>query len=280
MTRSAELHGFPRWVFAARWLAAALAVGMITMAGPGTVGAAGARSIGLRSGEPFHWAGRVAAGKTLEIKGINGGIHATLATGNEVVVDARKTGRKSDPNQVKIEVAEHDEGVTICARYPRPSGELNECGRGQSVRNNDVNVEFEVALPAGVKLSASTVNGEIKVNRIQSDVEVETVNGSVLLSTTGRGEARTVNGSIKARLGTLGAGDLEFATVNGEIELEMPEGLDADVNASTVNGDIASDFPLTVKGRFGPRRLHGTLGKGGRELKLETVNGGIHLRSI
>ena len=280
MTRSVDRHGTQEWNAATRRLAAVLAVGLLTLVAPGTVSEASAKSAGRRAGEPFHWSGRVAAGKTIEIKGINGGIHATLATGKEVVVDARKTGRRSDPDQVRIEVVEHEGGVTVCARYPRPSGALNDCEGGQNVRNNDVNVEFEVMVPAGVELSASTVNGQIDVSRIQSDVTASTVNGSVLLSTTGRGEARTVNGSITARLGTLGGGDLEFATVNGGIELELPDGLDADVSARTVNGEISTDFPLTVKGRFGPRRLNGTLGKGGRMLRLETVNGGIHLRSI
>ena len=48
--------------------------------------------------------------------------------------------------------------------------------------------------------------------------------------------------------------------------------------AATVNGGIESDFPLTVTGRFGPRRVSGTIGGGGRDLRLETVNGGIHIR--
>jgi len=45
-----------------------------------------------------------------------------------------------------------------------------------------------------------------------------------------------------------------------------------------VNGDIESDYPLTVTGKFGPRRLRGTIGAGGRSLSLSTVNGEIRLR--
>jgi len=45
-----------------------------------------------------------------------------------------------------------------------------------------------------------------------------------------------------------------------------------------VNGDLVTDFPLLVTGKFGPRHLHGTIGKGGRQLSLSTVNGSIRLR--
>jgi hypothetical protein len=50
------------------------------------------------------------------------------------------------------------------------------------------------------------------------------------------------------------------------------------VSASTVNGALSSDWPMTVRGRFGPRRMNGKIGAGGRELALQTVNGDIELR--
>jgi hypothetical protein len=50
------------------------------------------------------------------------------------------------------------------------------------------------------------------------------------------------------------------------------------VRASTVNGQIVTDFPLTVTGRLGPRRVNGTIGSGGRRLELATVNGTIRLK--
>ncbi|HYE16248.1 MAG TPA: DUF4097 family beta strand repeat-containing protein, partial [Pyrinomonadaceae bacterium] len=72
--------------------------------------------------------------------------------------------------------------------------------------------------------------------------------------------------------------ELEFQTVNGAIDLSFPASLSADVHAETVNGEITSDFPLTVTGRFSKRRLDGTIGGGGRELRLQTVNGSVQIR--
>ena len=42
---------------------------------------------------------------------------------------------------------------------------------------------------------------------------------------------------------------------------------------------IDTDFPITIKGRFGPKHMSGTIGRGGRRLVLETVNGSIELRA-
>lgn len=232
----------------------------------------------------FSWRKAMAAGKTLEIKGINGEIRATLASGNEASVSATKTARRSDPDQVEIKVLEDADGVTICVLYPSPRrGEPNECGTGDHGRmntdNNDVTVNFTVAVPAGVRLVANTVNGEVRVAALKSDVEAETVNGSIRISTSGRAEARTVNGSIDATMGSADwENDVAFTTVNGGITLELPSEVNAELKASTVNGDISTDFPVTVQGRFGPRSMRGKLGRGGHELALETVNGSIALR--
>jgi DUF4097 and DUF4098 domain-containing protein YvlB len=168
--------------------------------------------------------------------------------------------------------------------YPSPRhGEPNECGTGGHGRmntdNNDVTVNFTVAVPAGIHFVSNTVNGEIRIAGLKSDVEAETVNCSIRIATTGRAEARTVNGSIEASMGNADwEDDVAFTTVNGGITLELPSEVNAELKASTVNGDISTDFPVTVQGRFGPRSMRGRLGRGGHELALETVNGSIELR--
>jgi len=233
---------------------------------------------GAAAAEDFRWEGTLAAGQTLELKGVNGSIEATA--GDAVVVTADKRARRSDPDSVRIEVVEHAQGVTICAVYP---GAGNRCEPGEggkmSTRDNDVSVDFTVRVPAGVRLVGRTVNGAIEARGLESEASLQTVNGSVQLDTTGIRQAETVNGSIKAALGRGDwTGDLELRTVNGSITLTLPDGVGADVSARTVNGGIETDFPLTVKGRFGGRRVNGRIGDGGRGLELETVNGSIRLR--
>jgi putative adhesin len=234
--------------------------------------------------EDFHWQGRLAPGQTVEIKGVNGSIRAELATGSEIAVDATKSGHRSDPNSVRVETVPHAGGVTICAVYPsddRP----NECKPGNAgrmnTRNNDVKVDFVVKVPIGVKLTANTVNGNVEATNLRSDVDANTVNGKINISTAEQAEAKTVNGSIVASMGRMDSNQpLHFETVNGSVEVSMPANASADVHASTVNGGISTDFPLTVTGKFGPKSVTGKIGGGGRELKVVTVNGGISLKRI
>ena len=238
------------------------------------------------SPDEFRWSGRIAAGRTIEIKGINGDVRAEASSGNEVEVTATKTGRRSDPKEVEIRVVEHSGGVTICAVYPSAdSGRPNTCapegGGNMNVRDNDVEVRFSVRVPQGVRFSGHTVNGGIETGALGGDVDAKTVNGSIRVSSTGIARAKTVNGSITAVLGRADwSGPLEFKTVNGAITLDLPSDTSTEVKAETLNGDISTDFPLTILGRVSRRHLDGTIGSGGggRELTLKTVNGSIRLR--
>ena len=235
--------------------------------------------------QDFNWHGRLAAGKRLEVKGVNGDVRAVLASGAEAVVNARKQARRSDPDEVEIKVVESEDGITICAVYPTPrrAREENNCEPGDrwrsSTDNNDVTVDFEVQVPAGVTFNGKTVNGEMSAEGLKGDVQASTVNGSVRVTTTGLAEASTVNGSVYAQLGRADwTNDLEFSTVNGGITLILPGKLDTEIRANTVNGDIETDWPLTISGRFSNRRIRGTIGAGGRALSLSTVNGEIRLK--
>lgn len=233
----------------------------------------------------FDWKGTVASGQSIEIKGVNGWIRAEPGSSGQVEVTADKTGHRNNPAEVRVEVVPHAQGVTICAVYPSSDGRQNECKPGQgghmSVNHNDVKVEFTVRIPNGVRFIGRTVNGAVEARSLTALAEAHTVNGKIRISTAGEAQAETVNGSIDASLGsTSGTESLKFSSVNGAIHLDLPRGLNAQVRASTVNGSISSDFPLLVHGKLGRRSIEGTAGSGGRELKLSTVNGSIHLGQV
>lgn len=237
----------------------------------------------IRSSD-FNWHKALAAGKIIEIVGVNGSIDASGTSSAEVDVSATKRGRKYDPESVRIEVVEHADGITICAVYPTPPGkDENECrpdGKSRmNTRNNDVEVSWTVKVPRGVRFTGRTVNGHVIAEGLTAIAEAVTVNGSITLETTSWGSATTVNGSITASLGRADwTGEKEFTTVNGGITLNLPAECSLEVEASTVNGGMSTEFPLTIRGRWGPRRMSGVIGQGGRSLSLTTVNGGLELK--
>ncbi|HEX8291467.1 MAG TPA: DUF4097 family beta strand repeat-containing protein [Pyrinomonadaceae bacterium] len=236
-----------------------------------------------RQGAEFRWREPLAAGRTIEIRGINGNVSAEPSAGGEVEVVAVKSARRSDPDEVRIEVVRHAGGVLICAVYPNAGGEPNTCEPNNSrshVRDNDTSVNFTVRVPAGVNFNGRTVNGEVRALDLGADVDAKTVNGAINVSAAGFARAATVNGSITASMGRADwPSGLEFKTVNGSINLTLPASLSARVEAKTLNGEITTDFPMTVTGSFSRRRLSGAIGGGGdRQLTLETVNGSVQIR--
>lgn len=238
----------------------------------------------------FSWDGRVTSGKWLYVRNLNGSIRVERATGDRAEVTAVKRWRRGSPEEVRIETRRigGDDGDAIICAFWTENASCDEDGyrsRGDNNNwrnrdhDNDVSVEFTVRLPAGVKLGVSTVNGGVNVSGATSEVRASTVNGRVsAMSSGGPVNAETVNGDIDVRMRELGTGDLSYSTVNGSIEIEVPANLDADIDMRTVNGSLSADFPITLQGRVNPRRIRATIGKGGRRLRLETVNGSVELR--
>jgi Putative adhesin len=221
---------------------------------------------GAATTDTFHWSGNVSAGQLIEVRGINGNIHAQPARGESVDVIAYKSGRVVDPASIGVKVVEHDGGITILAV---PGDAAATAG--------DENIDFTVSVPSGVRFVARTVNGQVEAKSLDADTEVHTVNGDVVLSTSRAATGDTVNGSITASVGRI-TSPLNFSTVNGTISLEVPRGASAHIRAQTKNGPIRTDFQLPVHGQFPAQRAEGVIGCGGPELRLATVNGGINVR--
>jgi DUF4097 and DUF4098 domain-containing protein YvlB len=120
----------------------------------------------------------------------------------------------------------------------------------------------------------------VSVDGASSEVRAGTVNGSVeAVSAGGPVQASTVNGSVHATMGRFdGDQDLDYSTVNGTVVAEFTGDVDADIDLSTVNGRFQTDWPVTLTGRINPKHLRATLGKGGRRIRLSTVNGNVELR--
>lgn len=229
----------------------------------------------------FEWSGQIAQGDQLEIKGINGSIEVTLASGSTAEVRAYKRADRSDPDSVTVEVVEYAGGITVCAVYPDVPGQpANECLPGDqgnmTVQDNDVEVNFTVLLPAGVVLVGGTINGSVTADGLLSNAFVSTINGDARVTTTQLARASTVNGSVTAAVGLITWDrDLTFSTVNGNVEVEVPDATNAEVRLTTANGSVSSEFTEVVQ--VGPGDWRGTLGSGGRQLAVASVNGNVGL---
>jgi DUF4097 and DUF4098 domain-containing protein YvlB len=235
-----------------------------------------------QNGDEWHWTGKLSPDQLLQIKNVNGSIEADGVAGDTIEVVALKSGE--DKDEVRVEMVNGPEGVTICAVYP---GHGNSCTAGsgyhQEVHDVRAKVEFAVKLPRNLRFDAQTVNGKVRAEGMGRLVKANSVNGSVTVSTDAWAQANSVNGGVNVRMGRADwDGTLKIATVNGSVDLEMPASINTDVKFSAVNGSLESDLPLTISrssGRWGPKSMEGRIGSGGRELQVNTVNGSLHIRS-
>ncbi|MEO7368354.1 MAG: DUF4097 family beta strand repeat-containing protein [Gemmatimonadaceae bacterium] len=257
-----------------------------------------------RDKDTWTWDGRVSSGNWFRLSSVNGPVSIEPSSDNMVHVRAEKIVNRGNVTDVAFQVIQSGGDVRVCALWRR---DICDDDGMHSRRNDDdedrkdrhdVRVRFTVKIPSGVRVSAGTVNGEMRVRDVSSDVRASTVNGLVEVRNVG-GEVRantvnggvdvttrngpvnanTVNGDIDVRMTTLSrGGEMNFHTVNGSVTVETPPGLDADVSLDTMHGSITSDWPVQLSGKFGPRHAEGTIGRGGRSIKLKTLNGSVELR--
>jgi hypothetical protein len=229
------------------------------------------------------------SGQILEVRGIVGEIRAIRASGDRAEVFARKRGDEDDFHQVAVEVAQDDQRVIVCALYGSWKHGRDRCHPDLDDRDDeerhrkvdmDVEVDFEVRIPAGVDFQGALVSGGIEATGLRSDVWARTVNGRVEVATSGLARASSVSGDIDVEMGGTGRGRMEFNTVSGDITLRLPADFSADVSFSSLSGSFDSDFSMEIhreKKRWVGHQLQATVGEGGRELSLQTVSGNVEI---
>jgi hypothetical protein len=270
---------------------AGLALTALAPAVPRATGAV-ALAQGTNTKDAFTWTGDIKSGHWIRLHNLNGMVSVEPGSGDKVEVKAVERWRRGDPESVRFtvqKVGDGDNDVLICALW----GQNSDCDvrgyhshsddedRGRD-RNNDVNVEFRLLVPRGVRVAVNTVNGSVHVSGATSEVRAGSVNGEVDVTTAGGPvSATTVNGSVHAKLGHVDADDeMSFGTVNGSVIVTLPSDVSTDVDISTLNGAIRTDYALSVTGRIDRRHVNAHIGKpGGGRIRLRTVNGSVELRN-
>jgi hypothetical protein len=265
------------------WAPAAVALALICVVAGVPARAQGEKRT-VFAPDDFHWQGSLKAGQTLEVINTNGGIDANRASGDAARVAGIHRGGNGD---LFVEVVEYADGVTICAVYAKDrapgrchrGGVSSESSKWNLWHGDRAKINFDVQVPRGVRLNALTTNGGVHCLNLDSVVEAATTNGNVEVSTSEWASAKTTNGGVRVSMGNAKwSGKLELESTNGSVDVTLPASAEFQVHASTTNGGIQTDFPVTVQGSFGSKDLSGTVGSGGRELKLATTNGGIDLK--
>jgi hypothetical protein len=223
----------------------------------------------------FQWQGQLAPGQLIEILGIHGSIHAVGTQAGS-----------SEPAQVKIQAVPFEGGVVICAVYPNgDTGKQNVCAApGMDTylgidQGDDVVVDFTVQVPAGVRLRASTLTGEISATSLTGEVNANVVHGAVTISTSKGAVGTTLQGPASISMGEVAwNGARMLVSGDGDLDVQLPSDANINVSAFAFHGAVISDFPLALMSAGSFTEASGTLGTGGRSLRLSSRNGNITLR--
>jgi DUF4097 and DUF4098 domain-containing protein YvlB len=251
----------------------------------------GSQTFGGEIRERFEKTCPLKSGGEFRLKNTNGSVHITSWDRNEVKIEAEKVVRARDREEaqrimkdIEINIRESEGYVDVDTRLPRrrDGGDFWDWlfdGGGTNIE-----VIYWITVPEQVRLTAHSVNGEVRAQDISGRAELETTNGRVVvLNAAGSVNAETTNGAIEVALVKVAPGEsMRFETTNGRIEAEFPADFSADISAHTTNGHIECDFPLTVQGRLRRTHLEGRIGETGSanagRVSLRTTNGSIDVR--
>jgi len=220
--------------------------------------------------QPMRWSGHIAAGRSMEVRTIAGSIKVTAATGDLGEIEAKV--HDGDPGgSPTVRFTEDEHGVVA-----RVEAHDHGCGCDHGDHHDGSSVDFELKVPAGVRLIARSVHGGIDVDGVSGPIDLHTVDGGIAIRSATSVRARTVNGSVTASFSKPDLdSDCELETVNGPVQVTLPAAANAELVASTLNGEIKVGFPFS--GATDRRSTHGSIGHGGRELRLRTINGTIEV---
>jgi hypothetical protein len=227
--------------------------------------------------EEFHQTYPLAAGGRIELENINGAVHISAWDRNEVKVDAvKRAWSKQRLDEAKIQINTSDNSISIRTEYPEHNHTFWTDGR----ENQPASVEYTLTIPRNARLdSVNLVNGSLDLEGLSGEIKASCVNGKLAAHNLGgRAELSTVNGKLEAKLDRLES-PVDVSSVNAAVLLTLASDAKADLEATTVNGSLSDDFGLPVmKHRFMGRDLRGELGGGGPHVRVSNVNGRIEIR--
>ena len=132
----------------------------------------------------------------------------------------------SDRNEIKVRARTENGAIRFSSNGTRATLEPSS-GRGCS------DGRFEVTVPTGTKVTATTWSGSINVRSVHGDIEAHAQSGDVQVKDAGdRLDIESLSGDVSI-VGV--KGETKVNTISGGIELSAARG---DVTAETVSGDV------------------------------------------
>lgn len=223
--------------------------------------------------EKFEQSYPLSANGRVSVSNVNGPIEVIAWDRNEVKLEATKiVSSRELLSEVEIKVDARPDYINVDTDYKHRNWNSDRWGK-----HSKIEVHYKLSVPRTAVLNEiETVNGNVTAANFVNVTKISTVNGDVNASSLrGSADLSTVNGTVNADFDQLESGsNVELSAVNGQVNLSIPSDANATIKADSLNGNITNDFGLPVrKGEYVGRDLHGRLGTGDVQIKLDSVNG-------
>jgi hypothetical protein len=241
------------------------------------------------------------AARKVIVDNVEGSIQVTGRAGSEIRLVARKRLRADSPEKahearrdVILDISQDANTVRLYVDGPFRCRDGGTHMHGRHDRQGyQVRYDFDLQVPPDTAVSLKTVNdGEIKVEDVAGDYDVENINGGIQMAeVSGSGRVYALNGRVQVLFHENPRAASSFGSLNGEVRVSFLPGLAADLRFKTFNGGVYTDFPvsyLPVPAAAGERRdgkfvyksnewSSVRVGRGGPELSFDAFNGNIRI---
>jgi hypothetical protein len=135
-------------------------------------------------------------------------------------------------------------------------------------------------------LDANTGHGKVDIRDAASRVTANSGHGNIYIANAASiSRAMTGHGDVTVTLAQNAANDrsdMRFESGHGNVRVTAPRSLAGDVDLRTGHGQVSTDFPLKMEDmgrRSRSESAYGTLGAGGRSVRISTGHGNVELRA-
>jgi len=154
---------------------------------------------------------------------------------------------------------------------------LQDQGFGDVLVGGQAEVRFHVTAPAATRLRLRTLNGDIRVDGIQSSVVASTASGRIEAKSLGGGvDARSGSGPIVLDIAEL-TDRVSADAADGSVQLTLPLNAKADLEAHSTNGAVRISVPIETDGPSAGGHLRGRMNDGGVAIALTAGNGDVRI---
>lgn len=233
----------------------------------------------------------------LRISNIWGGV--TVRTGKSGQISVSAVELRSAPDQqrfdrsfesIRLDIKADANGVSLLVGDPDERWHrMNEC------RGCRLDIQFEVLVPPGATVDVGTVmDGRVDVEGINGSVSASNVNGPVRVDDIRECTSiESVNGKVDVGFAISPVNDCSIETINGDITLEVPDGTGLDIALDLFNGDISTqllvgplDLPATIEhtlenghDQYRIQKFSGLrIGAGGPTYSISSMNGDVRIQ--